>query len=58
MIMDAADYGEFSDIDLEQFLMKSSLIQCRAVGTISTIFKHKVYNQYMIEIYNRGLPEP
>ena len=40
--MDAVEYGEYCEIDLEQFLAKSSQIQCKVVGTIKTIFKHKV----------------
>ena len=41
--MDSADYGEYSDLDLEQFIAKSNQINCKIVGTIKTIFKHKVY---------------
>jgi hypothetical protein len=47
-------------MDLEQFLLKSSQIQCKVVGTIKTIFKHKVLldyiQRYIIEAYNNRKP--
>ena len=33
---------EICNIDLEHFIEKASQISCKVIGTIKTIFKHKV----------------